>query len=86
MPCRADCECLRASEFAGGNTCDGDYRCAFAAGTTTGLCAPGAGPTDWPLLCACTGGTCDDRMCCVQADGTVANAWDPPCLPPNGGQ
>ena len=84
MPCRADCECYMATEYAGGDSCGGT-RCMYSGGQSVAWCGDVA-PKEWPVWCACTVGTCDERGCCVQADGTVATATEPPCLPPDGGQ
>ncbi len=79
--CRADCECTVA--LAGGDTCEGGM-CVYRGRIPIGLCAP-PGTEPGPRYCACVGGTCDDRQCCVLPDGTVATASDPACLTTDGG-
>src|SRR5262245_56243911 len=54
LACTADCEC--PSFCCNGNQCMECFR------PTLGLCGPEGD-------CACVGGTCDSRHCCVLADG-----------------
>jgi hypothetical protein len=82
MACRADCECLGGEPASGGNTCAGGL-CGVSRLQATGLCIKFDGGTipgeGWPTYCACNGGTCDARQCCVLPDGTVAQTADPAC-------
>lgn len=76
IPCQADCECP-------------EYCCVGATPTHAGVCGvcgrePGGlcGLSDGTGDCACVGGTCDSRHCCVLPDGAFAAPGGPVCLPP----
>jgi cysteine-rich repeat protein len=66
--CTADCECS-------GDYCGSGGLCYGPAQMVSGLCGERA--TYDP--CVCTGGTCDDRGCCILPDGHIARPDDPAC-------
>jgi hypothetical protein len=70
QPCTVDCEC--------GMLVCVDGFCQVRGRLSHGLCNPYGGPAD----CACVGGTCDERWCCVLPDGTIAGPSSPACQPP----
>jgi hypothetical protein len=73
-PCVADCECQHAT---GGDTCEMGW-CRYRGRPPAGLCDL---PGDSAAECACHGGTCDSRHCCVLPDGTIATLGSPACSP-----
>ncbi len=72
--CTADCECTT-------QCCRGGM-CAYCGAMPRGLCEF---YMPWPSDCACTGGVCDARHCCILPDGRIAQPFDPECGPPDAG-
>jgi hypothetical protein len=74
IPCQHDCEC-QVFPTSGTNCSQG--WCYSTGRQLAGLC-PG---TPDQGGCACTGGTCDARGCCILPDGSIADLPSPACQP-----
>jgi len=84
VACRSDCTCLAVYGATSGAWCDGIVcHVNSRQREPRGLCTPASGGA--PGDCPCTGGTCDERRCCVLPDGTTAGPSDPACVPPDAG-
>ena len=82
VECNHDCECaVLPTPVGGGGLCDLRlHRCFVGGVPPTNICSRMPGPGPLPDgYCACRGGTCDERRCCVLPDGRIPYLTDPEC-------